>query len=185
VTLRKVPGTLALGLLASLAAHAALFGGEHAMGGAYHALLMQGALGGTLSLVLFFGALAWTEAGRTSDGSVLAARLRERLPSVTSILPAAILFFGLAEAVEPHHAGASPIAVLLVLPLAAWFTGVLARGIIEAIAGAVIAAPRTPYTARAPSWKRRARVQPIRRRPLWSRRRFARPPPIAIVALRA
>ncbi len=54
VTLRKVPGALALGLLASLAAHATLFGGEHAMGGGYHALLMQSALCGALSLHALF-----------------------------------------------------------------------------------------------------------------------------------
>ncbi len=46
VTLRKAPGALALGLLASLAAHAPLYGGGHAMGGTYHALILQAALAG-------------------------------------------------------------------------------------------------------------------------------------------
>ncbi len=185
MTLRKVPGALALGLLASLAAHATLFGGEHAMGGGYHALLMQSGLCGALSLTLFFGGLAWTEAGRTSDGSVLAARLRERLPAVGWILPATVLWYSLAEAVEPHHAGVPLVTVVLVLVVAAWLIHLLARGILDVIAGAIIAAPRFSFAARAPSWKRRVRVQPVRRSPLWSRRRFARPPPIAIVALRA
>ncbi len=163
MTLRKVPGALALGLLASLAAHATLFGGEHAMGGGYHALLVQSALGGALSLMLFFGGLAWTEAGRTSDGSVLAARLRERLPAVGWILPATVLWYNLAEAIEPHHAGVPPIAVVLVLAVAAWLIYLLARGVVDVIAGAIIAAPRFSFAARAPSWKRRARVQPASR----------------------
>lgn len=155
------------------------------MGGAFHDILVQGAAAGALSFLLFFGGLAWSEAGRTTDGSILAARLRERLPHVAWIASAALLWYVVAEAIEPQHAAASPIAVLAVVGAAAWLIALIARGILAAVAGAIIAALRPAYSARTPFWKRRARLQPTARRLLWSRRRFARPPPIEIVALRA
>ena len=80
VTLRKVPAALALGLLASMLAHGGLYGGEHAMGGGYHAALVQMALAGAVGLFLFFGLLAASGKNAVVDGSVLAARLLERLP---------------------------------------------------------------------------------------------------------
>jgi hypothetical protein len=182
VTLRKVPGALALGLLASLAAHAALFGGEHAMGGAYHALILQAALTGALSLALFFGALAWTESGGAAIGSVLAARLRERLPTLAAILSATAVWYGAAEAVEPHHAGALPIAVLGALALAAWLVLRLAQAFIAAVAGVIIAILRASFSSRTPLWNRRPRPRPLLRRTYCVRRLFARPPPIATLA---
>ena len=150
VTLRKVPGALALGLLASLAAHAALYGGEHAMGGGYHALLMQAALAAALSLLLFFGALAWTEVGRAPRRQRL-GRPAARTPAhagSASCLPRRC-GTALAEAVEPHHAGASPIAVLVALAVAAWLVLRLARALIDALAGAVIAMLRTSFSPRS------------------------------------
>ena len=180
MTLRKVPGALALGLLASLAAHALLYGGEHAMGGAYHALLVQAALGGAVSLLGFFGALAWSESSGRADGTILAARLRERLPGLGTLLPATALWYTAAEAIEPHHAGASPLALLVVLVMAAWLVLRLARSLIGALAGAIIAIARAPFVARTPSWRRRSYLRPVFRRILWTHRRFARPPPIAL-----
>ena len=182
MTLRKVPGAVALGLLASLAAHASLYGGEHAMGGAYHALVLQAALAGALSLVLFFGALAWTESDRAALGSVLAVRLRERLPTLTGILPATAVWYGAAEAVEPHHAGALPIAVLLALTVATWVVLRVAQALIAALASAVIAILRTSFSPRTPLWNRRPRSRPLLRRTHRVRRLFARPPPIATLA---
>jgi hypothetical protein len=182
VTLRKVPGALALGLLASLAAHASLYGVGHAMGGAYHALILQAALAATLSLAFFFGALAWTESGGGAVGSVLAARLRERLPPLAGILLAATAWYGAAEAVEPHHASALPIAVLVALALAAWLVLRLAQALIAALAGVVIAILRASFSPRTPLWKRRPRSRPLARRTHWVRRLFARPPPIATLA---
>jgi hypothetical protein len=180
VTLRKVPGVLALGLLASLAAHGALYRGEHAMGGAYHSYLVQAAAALCVSLLAFFGALAWSGAW-TTDGSVLAARLRDRLPNFFWILPAAAFWYATAEAIEPHHVPASPLLVLLVLAAAAWVVLRLARGIVSALARAAIAILRAAFSPRAPSWSRRPHLQPIRRRPLRAYRRFVRPPPVAIV----
>lgn len=181
MTLRKVPGALVLGLLASLAAHALLYGGEHAMGGAYHALLVQAALAGAVGLLGFLGALTWSESNGIADGSVLAVRLRERLPGIAGLLPATAFWYAAAEAIEPHHAAAAPIAVPLVLIAAAWLVLRLARGVVAALAGAAIAVQRAPFSPRTPSWQRRPRVRPVVRRTFWAHRRFARPPPIAIV----
>jgi hypothetical protein len=178
VDLRKVPGVLALGLLASLTAHAVLYRGEHAMGGPYHSLLVQAAVAFSVSLLAFFGALAWSGSS-AADGSILAARLRDRLPAVLWILPAAALWYAAAEAVEPHHIPAPPMVALVVLGAASWLVLALARGVAGTLARAAIALLRTPFSPRAPSWNRRPRLQPKRRRAPKAYRRFVRPPPIA------
>jgi hypothetical protein len=171
---------LALGLLASLAAHGALYRGEHAMGGAYHSLLVQIAAALSVGLLAFFGALAWSSSSAAS-GSILAARLRDRLPNFFSVLASGASWYAAAEAIEPHHVCASPLVVVVVLAAAAWVVLRLARGIVGALARAAIAVLRTAFSPRTPSWSRWPRLQPIRRRPLRAYRRFVRPPPIAIV----
>lgn len=178
VTSRKVPGVLAFGLLASLTAHAVLYRGEHAMGGAYHSLLVQSAIAFSAGLLVFFGALAWSGSG-AADGSVLAARLRDRLPPLLWILPSAALWYAAAEAIEPHHVPASPAVALAGLALASWVVLFLARAIVGTLARAAIALLRHPFSPRAPSWSRRPRLQPRRRRAPRTYRRFVRPPPIA------
>ncbi len=178
MTLRKVPGALALGLLASLAAHTAVYGDEHAMGGTYHLMLMQAALAGAVSLLIFGAALAWSSSARLTDGSVVAARLRERLPGLPWILAAAGLWYTGAEALEPHHAGPSPLLLVLVLSAAAWVVLRIARAVVALLAGVVIAVTQTQFSPRSPSWARRPRRRPISRRLTRTRRRFARPPPI-------
>jgi hypothetical protein len=181
---RKVPGALALGLLASLGAHAALYGNEHAMGGGYHALLVQVAIGGALSLLVGFGALAWSAAGRTPDGSVLATRLNERLPGIAALALTATLWFGIAEAIEPHHAGAATLVTLLVLAVMAAIARQIAILAIAFIARVVFAIARLAFSPRAPHWARRPRTSALRRFFFGARRRFARPPPI-VATLRA
>lgn len=185
VTLGKVPGALALGLLASLAAHAALYGGEHAVGGAYHALLLQIALAAGLGFLALAGALAWTQSGGGADGSILAVRLRERLPGVGSIIPAAAAWYVAIEAVEPHHAGAPAIALLVALAAASYAAWRLAHAITSALARAVIAIVRTSFSPRAPAWRRRPRGRLIVRRTFSTPRRFARPPPVELASARA
>ncbi len=177
--LRKVPGALALGLLASLAAHAVLYGGEHTMGGGYHALFLQAAITGVLGLLVGFGALAWSGAGGTADGSILAARLSSRLPGGAAILASASLWFVVGEGVEPHHAGAAPWLMVLCLTAASWIVRLLARTLAAYLARAVFAVARLAFSPRTPNWTRRPRLQPIRHRVQCVRRRFARPPPIA------
>ena len=185
VTLHKVPGGLALGLFAALAAHTALYGGEHAMGGAYNALLMQIGLAAALGFVALVGALAWTQSDCSTEGTVLAARLRERLPGVGSLIAAAAAWHVGVEAIEPHHAGVPGIALLVALAVASYAALRLARAIINVFARAAIAIFRTSFSLRALTWRRRLRGRLIPRRSFLTRRRFARPPPIAFALQRA
>jgi hypothetical protein len=184
VTLRKVPGALALGLLASLAAHTGLFGDGHAMGGAYHALLVQGALAAGVGLVAFFGALAWSDSGITADGSVVASRLRDRLPNVGGVLASAAAWYAAAEAVEPRHADAPALFEIAALVASAWLVRYLAGAVARAVGAAVFVIRRSAFAPRLPVRRRRSQRTPLPRRPLLARRRFARPPPI-IAAYRA
>ena len=184
MTLRKVPGILTLGLLASLAAHAALFRGEHAMGGEYHTILLQLALGGALCLLAFFGALAWTGSKGTADGSVAAARLRARLPGAGAIFTSTVLWFAVAEAAEPHHASASSVFTALALAGTTWLVSRLAQAIVTIVAGAAIAVRGSAFSPRAAGWSRRLRRHLVPRRTPVARRRFARPPP-AFALIRA
>jgi hypothetical protein len=180
VTLRKVPGAFALGLLASLTAHAVLYGGEHAVGGIYHALLLQAALGAGLSLLVLLAALAWSQRGGTADGSVLASRLRERLPGAVSVFSATVLWYAGVEGLEPHHADAPPVAAALVLAGAAWLIARLARTVAGAFAHVVIAVTRSAFSPRTRSWRRRPASPPLARRFYSARRHYARPPPIGV-----
>ena len=185
VTLRKIPGGLALGLLASLAAHVALYGGDHAVGGAYHAALLQVALEVAVGFVALVGAVAWTQSGSSVDGSVLAARLRERLPGVEIVVASAAAWYVGVEAIEPHHISAPAIALLAALAAASYAVSRLAHAITDAFARAAIAIFCTSFSPRAPTWRRRPRGRLIPRQSFLARRRFARPPPVAFAFPRA
>lgn len=182
MTLRKVPGALALGLLASLAAHGGLFGDEHAMGGNYHALLGQLAATAAGALLLCFGLLALRGAGAAATGSVLAARLSERLPPFAIVFSASALWYAAAECLEPQHAAAPLVAAAFFLALASWLIVGCARFILTALAEAVIAVRGAAFAPRTPAWLARVRLQRPVRRIYRARRRFARPPPIGIAA---
>jgi hypothetical protein len=177
VALRKVPGALALGLLTSLAAHAAIYGGDHAMGGSFHGPLVEAGLVGAFGLLVLFAALAWSESAWIADGSVVATRLRDRLPSFLSILLAGTSWFAIGEGIEPHHRLASPLALALALAVASWLLRRLARGVADLLARAAVTVSRIPFAGRAPLWNRRERARPLARREFATRRRFARPPP--------
>ncbi|HEY6485131.1 MAG TPA: hypothetical protein VIX83_01960 [Candidatus Cybelea sp.] len=179
MALRKVPGALTLGLLASLLAHAGLYGGGHSMGGDYHALLIQLALASGLSLAVFYGLLAWDGARAAVNGSVLAARLASRFPGFGTLLVAATVWYAVAELVEgQHHAGIPWIAIPIALAAAAWLLQRLGRFGLAVLAGAIVAITGTSFAPRTPTWSRfTAQTTPVRP-VLWVRRRFARPPPI-------
>jgi hypothetical protein len=179
VTLRGIPGALVLGLLASLVAHSALYGGGHSMGGAYHAWFLDLAAAGCLGMLASIAALAWTGSRGVADGSVLAARLAERLPGGWPVFIAAGLCFAIGERIEARHADAGLLAVVALLALAAWAALALARWCVRLVAGAVIAIARTAFAARSLQWLRRSLPAPIVRRSPLLRRRFARPPPVA------
>ena len=179
MSLRELPGALVLGLLASLVAHAVIFGGEHAMGGAYNGLLLQLAVVGSLGMGVAFAAVAWGGAGRLADGSVLAARIGERLPALPTIFGATCFWFALGERIEPEHAAASLLFTLLCLVVSAALLGVAARFTLRLLVDATFAVSRPPFLRRIPAWVRRTQQPPIILRSPLLRRRFARPPPIA------
>lgn len=185
MTLRKVPGPLALGLFASLAAHAALYGGNHTIGGGYHALLMQTALTAAMSFVALVGVLTWAQSRISTDGNTLAARLGERLPGVGSIIAAAGAWYVGVEAIEPQHAGAPWTALLAALAATSYAASRLAHAITDAFARVAIAIVRTSFSPRAPAWRRRPRGRLVQRHSSLAQRRFARPPPIAFALLSA
>lgn len=185
VTLRKAPSCLALGLFASLIAHAALYGGEHAIAGGYHTLLTRVVTVAALGFFALLGALVWTQSGSTTDGSVLAARLRDRLPGTGCVMASAAAWYGGVEALEPHHAGAPAIALLGSLAVASYVALRLARTVTDVVARAAIAIVHTRFSLRSPAWRRRLRERLIPLRPFSTRRRFARPPPLALAFSRA
>jgi hypothetical protein len=151
------------------------------MGGAYHSVLLEVAAAGVVSLLVALSALAWSGAGFTTDGSVLAARLNERLPGVAALTAAAAFWFGIAEAIEPHHAGAAPLAIVLALAAVAWVVRQIAIFAVSYIARVVFAIARLAFSTRVPSWARRPETPAPRRRRFGGRRLFVRPPPIATV----
>lgn len=180
---RALPGTLVLGLLASLIVHAAVYGGGHEMGGAYHALLLQAALAGALSLLAFLGSLAWAGAGQTADGSILATRLAQRLPGAVSLIVGTSFWYTLAERIEPQHAATpAPVVVLFCVAVISWLVLRLAHIVVRMLANVVLGASRLPWATRTPRWIRHAPSAPIARRLLCRRRRFARPPPSVSIA---
>jgi hypothetical protein len=148
------------------------------MGGGYHGLLVQVAVACALSLVVGLGALAWSAAGATPDGSILAVRLNDRLPRFGALVAATALWFGIAEAIEPHHAAAAPLVILLALFAVTWIVRQIALFAVALVAHVVFAIARLAFSPRSPSWTRRPRTSAPRRRIVAGRRRFARPPPI-------
>ncbi len=149
------------------------------MGGAYHEFLLQAALTIVVGASLLFASLAWSGASSTADGSVLAARLCSRFPSVGAVVGCSLLWYVAGEALERKHAEPPVAAVLLVLAMAAWLVTRLGSGVARLLARAVLTVTRTPFSPRLPIWSRRVEPRPVYRRVRLARRRFARPPPIA------
>ena len=83
--------------------------------------------------------LAWSGSRLIAEGTILAARLRERLPGAPALFTCASLWYMAAEAVEPHHAGVAPAVVIITLAVAAWLALRLARAVVGAFARAAIA----------------------------------------------
>ncbi len=180
MTLREFPGALVLGVLASLMAHTALFGGDHAMGGGYHAALLQLAIVGSVGLLVFYGLLAWSGSRNAADGSVLAARITPRLPGFFALCASTTLWYAVAERIEPEHAAHAPLlGTMVALAAAAWVVLALTRALVRLLASAVIAIARTRWAPRVLFLVERSPVRLIVRRSPIHRRRFARPPPVA------
>ncbi len=178
VRLRQFPGVALLGLLASLAAHAASYGSNHEAGGAYHTTLELLALAGVGAFVASLAALAWLGIRRRSDGSVLAASLRPLIPPVAALSVSASLWFAAIESLEPDHLWhASLIVVAVFLIVASVLINLASRALVRAIATIAIAIARVPFARRPVCYRRRFASCSSARRTLFVYRRFARPPP--------
>jgi hypothetical protein len=182
VTLRTLPGALVLGLLASLAAHTAVYGSGHLVGGSYHDLLLAQAALGVAGMLALAAALAWAGAKHIADGSVLAARLTERLPALRGLAPVTAGWFLLIEHLEPRHGGAPALSISVCLLLAAALLLALARGFLGLLAAAVFAVFQSRHAMRVPEWRVYGAPVPRRTRPAFAGRRFVRPPPSTAIA---
>lgn len=181
---RELPAAAALGLLASLLAHTAAYGGGHAMGGSYHSAIVAAAAAAALAAFVSATSLAWAGAGRARDGSILAARLRSVLPSWSSLVLFATAWFALGERIEAHHDGAAPLLIALALAACAWLVLACVRALLAFLAEIVIAIRAGAFAPRSPSLHRTlARATPIVRTLLLAHRRYARPPPSAIAGV--
>ena len=176
--LGRAPGALVLGLVAALLGHAALFGGDHAIGGAYHSLLLQTAAAAGFGFAGALGALLWSGARFAADGSVLARRISARLPGLPMVAASAALWFTLGERLEPPHAATPLIFTLVALFFAAALVVGIARGLMRWIAQVVFAATRPPIAAALRQALRDTSEPVLLRRQDATGRRFARPPPI-------
>ncbi|MHB8433977.1 MAG: hypothetical protein ACYC8W_07605 [Candidatus Tyrphobacter sp.] len=178
---RELPGAAAFGLIASLLAHAAGYGSGHAMGGSYHELLLVLSALALLGGALAVGALAWAGAGRTQEGSILAARLKTAVPSWPALTVAAASWLMLVEHLEPRHYALSPLLLLAMVALAAWLLLVLARFALALLAAAAVAVRRGRFAQRPLAWRIRACPTPTVSRIPRAARRYARPPPSAVL----
>jgi hypothetical protein len=186
VRLRQLPGVAILGLVASLLAHVASYGGNHEAGGAYHMTLELLALGGAGVFLASVAALAWLGARRHADGSILAAALRPLVPSTAALAVSASLWFAAIESLEPQHLWhASVLVIALCLLAASLLVTLLARAFVRAIAAIVLAIAREPFLRRPVCYRRRFAHRSSARCAAFVYRRFARPPPIAFASPRA
>jgi hypothetical protein len=177
---RQLPGALALGFLASIVAHASSFGESHVMGGSYHDLFVDAAIAVGGGLLTLCASLAWTSAGRTRDGSVVATTLRQRLPSLPALVLSTAAWLWCIERSEPTHAPANPLLLATAVALASLLIMLASRTLLRVLAAIVLAvrvrrlrAKRSPCTTPFFSEPHAARAV------AFSYRRFARPPPVA------
>ena len=184
MTLRKLPATLALGLVAALAAHAGLFRDGHAMGGAYAGLLLNMACLAAAGLFAILATLLISRVGFAADGSVLASRVEGRLPGALALFVATSFWFVLGESLEPQHAAPSLLLTILALALFACVVWMATRAVVRWVADVVFAIARALYAAREVVRPRVFQPLAIARLAPSLRRRFARPPPsILTIAL--
>jgi hypothetical protein len=180
VKLRELPGAAGLGLLASLMAHAATYGHEHAMGGAYHALLQASAFAAAVGFALAALGVVFAARGHYADGSVVAARLAALLPSFPVIAVAASMWFAAGEAVEGAHAGAPVLLIALALFATTALVQCAAGLILRFINAIAVAVADDRFADRKPRWIFRATFAVVRTPEPARSRRFARPPPGAM-----
>lgn len=175
--LRKLPGALALGLLASVLGHAAGYGNGHAMGGAYHETFLTLAYAGVGIFVLAALAVALAFAGAAAEGTIVASRLRSWIPGIGLLAVATSGWFAVAEAIEGSHATGTSLTIVVALLIAIFAVRAFALAVIAIISSIAIAIDAAAFAPR--SYQRYLSLD----RPLavpsiaHTRRLFARPPP--------
>jgi len=176
---RRIPGSLVLGLLAAFAAHTALYGGGHVMGGAWGGALQVTALFSSGGAVAAWLGLGWACGNRLGDGSIAIAKLERTLPGMWLVFAAAAGWFWLAESIEDGHADAPILLVAVAIAVAAGLVRALAAIAMRTLAGIVFGTRARGFASQAPSWTialpQLLLVEPVAH----IRRRFARPPPVA------
>jgi hypothetical protein len=174
---RELPGALALGLLASLAAHGAAYGGGHSIAGPYHAELFGLAAALGFCSLAACAALAFLGAGHVASGSVLAGRLGRYLPGPFPLLGLTCAWFAITERVEPHHAQAPVVSLVFFVVVASLAVRELSRALLTALARVVIGVRARSFAKHTDVWVRRvAPVLPASSLLLVARS-YARPPP--------
>jgi hypothetical protein len=182
VKLRELPGALILGLLASLLAHTIAFGDEHVAGGSFHQALCSLALAGGVGFGILLGLLAWLNAGRLTQGSILASRLTPLIPRAATVVAFAASSFFAIEALESPHAAVALGVIVLALVAASLALSLVAHIVVRGIAQAAVAVADPPYATRLPIYIRRVATRPRLRGIRFAYRRFARPPPQSMLA---
>ncbi len=180
VRTRGLPGALALGLLASLVAHAAAFGDGHSQAGAYHNVFLGLAAFGLTALAAGVFACA-LRSGCCRDGSVLAARLAGFIPGKRLLVLSSVGWFALGESLERAHAPAPLLLLAALIAAAVLVIRALAIVLLRAIAAIAIAILRVPFAPRLPVRAHRLRRPAPRRRAAILRRPVTRPPPTTVI----
>ena len=180
MTLRQLPGALILGLLASLVAHAAGFGGSHTEAGAYHELLSTLAFAGSGAALVAAICAAFGNIGTCAQGTILATRLCTWIPSAGAVALAGGLWFAFIESLEPAHGPASFIIIALAMLVAALALRGLAVLSARVLATCVIAIARIATAPRIVFFARRYSAPAIVT-PHVARRIVTRPPPRAVL----
>jgi hypothetical protein len=150
--IRRLPGALGIGLLASLLAHAVSFGESHVQGGAFHAVFSWLGYAAILGFVMAGTVSAFGGAARCQSGSLLASRLSELVPGRAALLLSAIGWFVLGESLEPAHAPAPLALILAAILLVALALQAAARLLLRAIALVAVAIHSHRFAARRPRW---------------------------------
>jgi hypothetical protein len=157
------------------------YGNGHAMGGSYHDAILGAVAFAALCGITIAAWIAWESAGRTLDGSVIAARLRDGMPAWHLVALTAGGWLSLAEHLEPRHQPVSPLLLAAAVVVAAWLLIILARALVAFVSAIAIAICTSPFAARANVARLpRRHAAPLRLTLLRVYRRYARPPPTAV-----
>ncbi len=176
MSLRQLPGALILGLLASLAAHAAGFGEGHTEAGAYHNVLSILAFAGAGGALVAAVCAAFGNLGTCAQGTILAARLCTWIPGSGAVALAGGVWFSFIESLEPAHGPASFFIIALAMLLAALTLRGLAVLTARLLATCAIAIARIATAPRVVFFIR-CYAAPAIVTPHLARRIVTRPPP--------